>query len=142
MKIKDSLIVVLFCLPMACAPSSYPSSAAAMGTGAGLGAGLGALVGSRAGSTAGGAAVGAGTGAVIGGAVSDRSSERRLQHEANAEVMRRQQVELERQRREYDLLKRQQYYDHNLRQYAVPPGESPQGLEMGTGVRRKVFRGN
>jgi hypothetical protein len=139
--LKATLVACLAIYLTACASTEYPSSAGAMGGGAALGAGLGALVGSKSGSTAGGAAVGAGTGAVIGGLVSDDSKARERELTANEEVLRRQQVELDRQRRELDQLKRQQYYDGNLKRYEAP-NDKLSGAQEGGSSRRKVYDGS
>jgi hypothetical protein len=139
--LKKSLIACLALCGASCATTEYPSSTGVMGGGAALGAGLGALVGSKSGSTVGGAAVGAGTGAVIGSLVSGDKQARERELSANEEVLRRQQVELDRQLRELEHLKRQQYYDGNLRRYEAP-SDKLTGSQEGSNSRRKVFDGS
>ena len=97
-------------------------------TGAAVGAGGGALVGQQAGNTAAGAAIGAAAGALAGGMVGDTVDERDDRIKQQEEIMRRQGLEMERQRREIEDLKRQRFHLDSLQRFEkTQPAEEPQG---------------
>ena len=96
-----------------------PLSNSAKGTlyGVGGGAGAGALIGSQVGEPAIGAAIGAGFGALSGGLIGSQfDAQERARFELE-EMRVRQRVEINRQQRELEDIKRQQRYDELYQRY-------------------------
>lgn len=112
---KFSLCLLLITSVCACFSTQSERVATSTVGGAAVGAGLGAAVGSRTGDAGVGAAIGAGAGAVTGGLFGAAMSPDEKEFAAENEAIVRQQVEMERQAREYEDLQRQKYYDDRLR---------------------------
>ena len=93
--------------------------------GSALGAGLGAIIGNQVGSTGAGIAIGAAAGGVAGGLIGNENQNSEDRISEQEEIMKRQDLELERQRRELEDLRRQQYHNDNLNQYQKDKGASP-----------------
>lgn len=114
---KCSLILVLVFL--AFCSCSEPMSTTAKGTLAGVatGAGVGLIAGSQTGSAGAGAAIGAGVGA-IGGAIVGASLEAQEEESKTLDEQHyNNKIEIERQQRETEDMRRQQRYDDLYRQY-------------------------
>jgi hypothetical protein len=142
-------VVGLGCLAFNSVGCSYferDSAAADIGGGAALGAGLGAVVGSESGNTATGAAIGAASGGAVGGLIGGPSRENvESKLSANEELLRRQQVELDRQHREFEALKRQQYYDRQLEKFEATKGQNTSGsgaTEKTEDPRVRIYNGS
>jgi uncharacterized protein YcfJ len=86
--------------------------------GAALGAGLGAIVGSEVGNTGSGLAIGAAAGALVGGVVGHTQDQQDMQTSEHSEILQRQQQEIDRQQKEIEDLRRQQYHDDRVKGYA------------------------
>jgi hypothetical protein len=94
----------------ACGPGHEGATAGTL-VGSGVGAGAGTAIGNASGNTATGAAVGAITGAAIGAAVGDTADQSGARTKEMDEFILRQQQEKERQEKELQDLKRQQFHD-------------------------------
>lgn len=113
------IMVLLLCGVVGCA-SERPMTRSEQGAliGGATGAGVGAAVGNRVGGTsAGGAAVGAVAGAATGAMIGDSEESYESTVELQHEILQRQGKELERQDREVEDLKRQQYHNEQMRAY-------------------------
>jgi uncharacterized membrane protein YebE (DUF533 family) len=113
-----TFIAVAFISGCSGAPASNRESGAIAG--AALGAGSGAIVGNQVGNTGGGVAIGAAAGAVAGAVVGD-ASDSDSEHEAyvkqRQEILRLQEKDIERQKKEIEDLRRQELHDASLRRY-------------------------
>ena len=75
------------------------------------------MVGHETGNTGAGVAIGAASGAIVGGAVGAEEDKAELKSLEQEETLRRQQIEIQRQQRELEDIKRQQYHDQKFRKY-------------------------
>lgn len=107
--IKKTVLLVSLFLVSSCSSSSKTATSAGVGTA--IGAGVGAISGAAAGSPAAGIAIGAGVGAAAGAAFGSALDRIDSQKEDWKEVERKQDIILEKQKREIEDLKRQQRYD-------------------------------
>lgn len=104
--------------------------------GAGVGAGAGSVVGNQLGSSGAGAAIGAGTGAVVGAVVGKSLDSDEDRQQIQEEILQRQKAEMERQKRELDDIRRQQYHNDSFRRFEAPPAGgavAPQAPAVGEG---------
>lgn len=119
------VIAITFTIPLvvlsACSTNT-PSQNADIATGAVLGGTAGAVVGNELGHTGTGAVVGATTGALVGNIASQGASNAE-QIEAQREILKRQQAEIDRQRRELRDLERQRFHNERLRRYEAEVSE-------------------
>ncbi len=83
-----------------CAAGGPTRREAGIGTGAAIGAGAGAIIGSTSGDAAEGALIGGALGAITGGLLGNQAEAQAQDQRAIDDEMRRQDAELERQRRE------------------------------------------
>lgn len=93
-----------------------PREKGALG-GAAVGAGAGAVLGSTVGKAGAGAAVGAGTGAVAGALIAEGDDDYETKKRKQEAIMKQQELELQKQDRRIEDLKRQQYHNERLKQY-------------------------
>lgn len=82
-----------------------------------VGAGVGAIVGSQSGDAGVGLAIGGATGALVGGVIGDSLDSDDLRAQQQQIILKKQQAELDRQRKELEDLKRQDRYNDSLRRY-------------------------
>lgn len=102
------LVVSAFTVTLlsACAAGPMTPREKGMATGAAIGAGSGAIIGSTTGNAGSGALIGGAIGAAAGGLIGDRQQAQDQQRYSTDERIRQQEIELERQRREIEELKR------------------------------------
>ena len=113
-----SAVIIAASLGCTGAPPSN-REAGALG-GAALGAGLGAIVGHATHNTGAGIAIGAGAGALAGAAIGNAEDTTNQGIDDQEERLRRQQMEIEKQNREIEDLRRQQYQNDRFRPYDAP----------------------
>jgi len=85
--------------------------------GAAAGAGTGAAIGSQTGGVGVGTAVGAGAGAVTGATIGHTIDTHEDRTAEQIEIMKRQEREMKRQKRELEDLRRQDFYNRQMRDY-------------------------
>ena len=109
----------------ACGPGNE-NAALGAGVGAAVGAGGGAIIGNQAGSSTNGALIGGAAGAVVGAAVGSARDEAEKKTTEEDRFIERQKLEAERQRREVEDLRRQQFHDDYYRsRYGQDGAEAP-----------------
>jgi uncharacterized protein YcfJ len=115
---KLSLLTLFACLALACT-EDRPMTRGEQGAliGGATGAGAGAIIGNQRGVGIEGAAVGAVAGAATGAMVGESQETYESTVELQHEILKRQGEELERQDREVEDLKRQQYHNEQMRVY-------------------------
>jgi outer membrane lipoprotein SlyB len=108
-----ALVFLLFC------SCGYSNSNLGVGTltGGAMGAGTGAIVGSATGNTGPGIAIGAGVGALSGALIGSSMDAQDAETKRLEEEQYRQNLEIERQNREIDEIRRQQRYDDAFQKY-------------------------
>jgi hypothetical protein len=109
-----------------------------IGGGAALGAGLGAIVGNQVGNSGAGLAIGATAGGLLGGIVGNQYDEIEDKSNEQDTVLRHQTMELDRQKRELEDLRRQQYYDRSLGAFSNSGSEKEVWSGEGTGAIEAV----
>lgn len=98
---------------------TYPSSSTGAGalTGGAVGAGTGAIVGAATGKVGPAIAIGAGVGAIGGALVGNSMDAQEAERKRLEEEQYRQSIEIERQNREIEEIRRQQRYDDAYQKY-------------------------
>lgn len=93
-------------------------------SGAVVGGGMGAAVGNALGNAPAGIAIGAVTGGLVGGIVGDGQDVKPVDQKGQEAVLKRQQEEFERQRKEIEDLRRQRIYDDRFKDLTQGQGEN------------------
>ncbi len=93
-------------------------------SGAVVGGGVGAAVGNAVGNAPAGIAIGAATGGLIGGIVGDGQDVKPVDQKGQEAVLKRQQEEFERQRKEIEDLRRQRIYDDRFNDLTQGQGDN------------------
>ena len=93
-------------------------------SGAVVGGGVGAAVGNAVGNAPAGIAIGAATGGLIGGIVGDSQDVKPVDQAGQEAVLKRQQEEFERQRKEIEDLRRQRIYDDRFNDLTQGQGDN------------------
>lgn len=93
-------------------------------SGAVVGGGVGAAVGNAVGNAPAGIAIGAATGGLIGGIVGDGQDVKPVDQAGQEAVLKRQQEEFERQRKEIEDLRRQRIYDDRFKDLTQGQGDN------------------
>lgn len=119
---KHSLAILFLLIILSACGEAPPPNNAQVGAagGAALGAATGAIIGSQSGHAGEGMAIGAGAGALVGG-ITGAATDAESDAEDKKALLIRQQKELQRQDREIQDIKRQEYYDNVYRQYNPKP---------------------
>ena len=105
---------VVLSLLIGCASKDLSEREKGAAVGGAIGAGAGAGIGTQVGGTGVGAVIGGVAGALTGGLIGDEVQNEAVKAE-QAETMKYQESELERQKREIEDAKRQQYYNDELK---------------------------
>lgn len=115
---RGAIWTISFCLVLgACSQGNLSNREAGAVSGAVIGAGAGAAVGRQVGQTGAGAAIGVAAGGLAGAMIGEGYESYDAQVAQQEEIIRRQEADMERQRREIEDLKRQQFYNQSMQRF-------------------------